>query len=229
MLGSQPCDCFARCSFSTSFLLAQDQVTVLRATRLFDGKGQAATSPGVVIVRGGRIESVGSVVPAGARVIDLGNATLLPGFIDSHTHLTSQDSDDSRQTQLDRVSKSIAEAALEASEYARRTLLAGFTTVRDVGALYPTVDVGLRNSIAHGVVPGPRMLVAANLIGAPGGHCDILAPLRRGLLPPPGPEQGIATGPDAIRSAVRWNHRYGADLIKACATGGVLSLTDDVD
>ena len=110
-----------------------------------------------------------------------------------------------------------------------RTLMAGFTTVRDVGA-GDYIDVGLRNAIAAGKIPGPRMLVAVNALGATGGHCDPSAGFAPNIF---GRETGIADGvinrPDQARLAVRYNIKYGADVIKTCATGGVLSLTDDVD
>jgi len=107
--------------------------------------------------------------------------------------------------------------------------MAGFTTVRDVGST-EYIDVGLRNAIRDGKIPGPRMLVAVHSIGATGGHCDHSAGMRHGLFgKETGPEDGVANGPDAIRTAVRLNIKYGADVIKTCATGGVLSLTDEVD
>jgi len=207
---------------------AQEQVIVLKAARIFNGKTQGATAPGLIVVRGSVIEQVGGAAPAGARIIDLGDATLLAGFLDAHTHMSFQASDDLRQDRVDRLAKSSAEQALDATRHARRTLEAGFTTVRDVGGL-DTIDVALRNSITRGVIPGPRMLVAVHSIGATGGHCDHSAGYRFGLFAEPGPERGVANGPDAIRAAVRYNHKYGADVIKVCATGGVLSLTDDVD
>ncbi len=112
---------------------------------------------------------------------------------------------------------------------ARKTLLAGFTTVRDVGS-EDFLDVGLRNTINAGVVPGPRMLVAVHALGATGGHCDDGAGFRFGLLNHEmGPEDGVINSPDQARFAVRFNIKYGADVIKTCATGGVLSPTDDVD
>ena len=204
---------------------------VLKAARLFDGKNDALITPGLVVVTDRKIAGVGAsaTIPPGAEIIDLGDATLLPGFIDAHTHLTGDSSDDWRQDTLDALQKSLAEQALDSAVYAKRTLMAGFTTVRDVGAP-GRIDVALRNAIRDGVVPGPRMLVAAGAIGATGGHCDDEAGFREGLFGrEAGPEQAVANGPDQMRYAVRLAHKYGADVIKTCASGGVLSLTDDVD
>jgi imidazolonepropionase-like amidohydrolase len=203
---------------------------VLRAARLFDGKGAAAVSPGLVVVEGNTIKAVGAgaALPPGAQVIDLGDATLLPGFIDAHTHLSGESTDNWYQGTVDNMRRTLPEKALRAGEYARRTLLAGFTTVRDLGS-GDSVDVGLRSAIAAGVVPGPRMLVAGNSLGARGGHCDqtgypyLLFGRESGL------PEGVAAGADGFRDAVRFSIKYGADVIKVCATGGVLSLTDEVD
>jgi imidazolonepropionase-like amidohydrolase len=209
---------------------AEPQAWVLRAARLYDGKSETVSSPGVVVVEGGMIKGIGAgaTVPAGAKVIDLGDATLLPGLMDAHTHLSGEASDDWKQDQLDYLKKPIPEMAIDATVNARRTLLAGFTTVRDVGSS-DLIDVGLRNAINQGVVPGPRMLVAINAIGARGGHCDGTGGYRPDLLKEPGPEQGVANGPDEIRAAVRFDTKHGADVIKTCATGGVLSEQDKVD
>jgi len=207
------------------------KLVVLKATRMFDGKSDRVVTPGLVVVADGKIVAVGTsaALPAGAEVIDLGDATLLPGFIDAHTHLSLQMSDDWQADALNRLKKTPAERALDASANARKTLLAGFTTVRDVGA-QDFVDVGLHNAIRDGVIVGPRMLVAIHAIGATGGHCDDFAGNRFGVFgSEPGPELGVANGPDAVRTAVRLDAKYGADVIKTCATGGVLSPTDDVD
>ncbi len=204
----------------------EPEVVAIRAARMFDAAGGRLVSPGLVVVEAGRIVAAGAnaAIPKGARVIDLGDATLLPGFIDAHTHLTAEASTDWKQDELDSLRKSPPEQALDATVYARKTLRIGFTTVRDVGA-GDLVDVGLRNAIRGGKVPGPRMLVAVRSIGATGGHCDPAAGYRPDLIHV---TSGVADGPDAVRAAVRRNHRDGADLIKVCATGGVLSLTDDV-
>src|SRR5208283_5332695 len=188
-------------------------------------------TPGVVIVSGGKIVGVGTnaSIPAGAELIELGDATLLPGFIDAHTHLTFPYSDDYKQAELDGLRKTIPEKALDSSANARITLMAGFTTVRDVGSS-DYLDVGLRNAIRDGVVPGPRMLVTVHALGSTGGHCDFQDGFRQGLFGhESGPLEGVINGPDEARYAVRLDHKYGADIIKVCASGGVLSPTDDVD
>src|SRR3984893_17298558 len=204
---------------------------VLKAARMFDGKSNTVSTPGLVVVTDGKISGVGAKapIPAGAETLDLGDATLLPGFIDAHTHLTSMYSDDWKQNLIDRLQKTIAEQALDASANARVTLMAGFTTVRDVGS-HDYLDVGLRNAIREGVVPGPRMLVTVHALGSTGGHCDHGGGFRPGLFGrETDPLDGVINGPDQARYAVRLDHKYGADMIKVCATGGVLSLTDDVD
>ncbi len=210
---------------------AASKTYVLKAARLFDGKSNALLTPGVVVVTDGKIVAAGSsaAIPAGAEMIDLGDATLLPGFIDAHTHLTMMYSEDYKQERLDPLEKTIAERALDASVNARVTLMAGITTVRDVGSS-DYLDVGLRNAIRNGKVPGPRMLVTVHALSATGGHCDFSQGFREGLFGhESGPLEGVVNGADQGRYAVRLDHKYGADMIKVCATGGVLSPTDDVD
>jgi len=204
-------------------------VIALRAARLFDGKADAAIADAVVIVQGSRISAAGSrlPVPAGAQVVDLGDATILPGFIDAHTHVTDESSDDWNADTVAGLRRTVPEATLRAAEFARRTLMAGFTSIRDVGA-GEYIDVGLRNAIATGMAVGPRMLVAVHALGARGGHCDANGLPYQKLGPEPGIANGIASGPDQFRDAVRFQIKYGADVIKVCATGGVLSLGDDV-
>jgi imidazolonepropionase-like amidohydrolase len=208
----------------------ESKTIVLKAARLFDGKSASLLTPGIVVVSDGKIVAAGAnaTAPAGAEVIDLGDATLLPGFIDAHTHVTMMYTTDYKQAMLDGLQKSIPEQTLDAVENARVTLMAGFTTVRDVGSRH-FIDVGLRNAIRNGKVPGPRMLVSVHAIGATGGHCDDTG-FRSGVFgKETGPEEGVANGPDEVRYAVRLAHKYGADIIKTCASGGVLSLADDVD
>jgi imidazolonepropionase-like amidohydrolase len=182
------------------------------------GRGELI-APAVVAIANGRIVSLGSSgLPAGARTIDLGDLTLLPGLIDAHTHLTFDISGDW-------VTRSVrelpADAALRGARNARLTLLAGFTTVRDVGAP-GFADVSLMKAIDAGFIIGPRMIPSAHAIGITGGHCDDTgwAPGVNEL----GPEQGVADGVDAAVRAVRYQIKHGAKVIKVCATAGVLSF-----
>jgi imidazolonepropionase-like amidohydrolase len=202
----------------------------LKVARLFDGKSDALQTNGVVLVQGPKIVATGTdlSIPAGAEVIELGDATLAPGFIDAHTHLTGESTDDWKQSFVDRFRRELAERAIESTVHARRVLEAGFTTVRDVGS-EDLLDVGLRNAIARGLVPGPRMLVSVHGIGARGGHADVTGLRHDLLVREQEPAQGIAHGPDGFREAVRFQVKYGADVIKFCASGGVLSLADEVD
>jgi imidazolonepropionase-like amidohydrolase len=220
------------CVIST---LAADQPIVLRAARLFDGKSNTLVQNGVIIVQGDKIVNVGSNLPTpnGAQVIDLGDATLSPGFIDAHTHLTA-DFTDFNKRRLEELSLNVAEQTLRAASYARATLEAGFTTVRDLGSRVvgsrEFIDVSLRNAINQGFIPGPRMLVATKGIGATGGHFDPTSGFRDFLFGrEPDYSDGIADGPDEIRKAVRFEVKNGADVIKAAVSGGVLSLADEVD
>jgi len=211
--------------------IAQESPVVIRAARMFDGKADRVTTPGAVLVLGGKIQAVGAAVtvPAGAQVIDLGDATLLPGFMDAHVHLSGQPSNDQRQDRIEGLARSAPESALNAIPYARATLRAGFTTVRDLGS-GDFISLGMRNAVRRGTIEGPRMLIVNKSLGTLGGHCDPSNGVRPNLFgPEPAWQQGIASGPDEFRSAVRYMIKYGADLIKVCATGGVLSANDDVD
>jgi imidazolonepropionase-like amidohydrolase len=205
--------------------------TVIRALRLFDGKGETLISPAIIVVEGNRITGVGSTlaVPADAIVVDLGDATLMPGFMDAHTHLSMEYPVDFNQTDLNNLRLSIAERALRRIPDVKATLMSGFTTVRDLGG-DDFIDVGLRNAINAKTIQGPRMLVAVNAIGSTGGHCDNLAGFRFNLFGrESGIPDGVADSPAEFRKAVRYAVKYGADVIKTCATGGVLSQTDEVD
>lgn len=215
---------------------AADQLIVLKAARLFDGKSNALVQDAVVIVQGNKIVDVGNnlPIPNGAQVIDLGDATLCPGFMDAHTHLTADFSGNYNEHRLQELDLNVSEQAIRATAFARATVEAGFTTVRDLGSRFVTsrefVDVALRNSINKGVIVGPRMLVATKGIGATGGHFDPTSGFRDFLFGhEPDYTDGIADGPDEIRKAVRFEVKNGADVIKAAVSGGVLSLADEVD
>jgi imidazolonepropionase-like amidohydrolase len=215
---------------------AADQIIVLKAERMFDGKSKTLVQNGVVIVQGNAIVDVGSNLPtpSGAQVIDLGDATLAPGFMDAHTHLTLDYSGDYNVRRLHELDLNVSEQAIRATIFARATVEAGFTTVRDLGSRFvgsrEFVDVALRNSINKGVIVGPRMLVATKGIGATGGHFDPTSGFRDFLFGrEPDYTDGIADGPEEIRKAVRFEVKNGADVIKASVSGGVLSLADEVD
>lgn len=205
------------------------KTVAIKAARLFDGVTDKLITSPVVVVEAGRIKAVGAnlAVPAGAELVDLGDVTLLPGFMDAHTHLSFEASDDWKQDELDGLKKSAPEIALHATVYVRRTLMSGFTTVRDLGS-GELIDIGLRNAVARGDIVGPRMLVSVRAIGTTGGHCDPSVGYRPDLFTKTDLDAAVANGPDAIRAAVRLNIKNGADVIKVCATGGVLSMNDDV-
>jgi imidazolonepropionase-like amidohydrolase len=202
---------------------------VLKAARLFDSVSGRLTEPGLVVVEGTRIRAVGSdsAVPAGAQVVDLGDATLLPGFIDAHVHLAGASSDNWYLDFYDEIMRFPAEQALYGAHNAKVTLEAGVTTVRDVGST-DYVALGLRNAIRAGMIPGPRMLVSNYAVGSTAGHAD-QDPYPPQRVAPAGTLQGVCNGPDECRAAVRYQIKYGADVIKFMPSGGVLSLSDPVD
>jgi len=204
-------------------------MVVLKAARLIDGTGAPGINNAVVVVTDNKITAVGSArsvqIPAGAKMIDLGDATLLPGFIDAHTHLIGRvlgdpDGDDSPVRDYESF------GAILGVLHARDTLMAGFTSVRNVGAVGRFDDMALRKAINEGWTIGPRIETAGHTIGITGGHCDQNA-FRPGVAQL-GPIDGVADGPEQIRQAVRLQVKYGADVIKTCATGGVLSEGDAV-
>ena len=198
---------------------------------MFDGKANALVPNGVVVVQDGKIVEAGAniAIPAGAQVIDLGDATISPGFIDAHTHLTSDYSRPYNERRLSEMEASLPLASFEAIPHAERTVMAGFTTVRDLGA-EEFVDVALRDAITKGLVRGPRMLVATKGVGATGGHFDDTNGYRDRLFGrEPDYTDGIVDGPEDIRKAIRYEVKNGADVIKASVSGGVLSLRDEVD
>jgi imidazolonepropionase-like amidohydrolase len=198
-------------------------VVVVKAAQIIDGRGGEPLRNAVVVVSDDKIMAVGSLasitIPAGSRTIDLGDATLMPGLIDLHTHITGRVlGDPERESSGVRDYDSFS--AILAVENARKTLMAGFTTIRNLGA-DNFDDFALRKAIADGFVPGPRVIAAGHSLGITGGHCDENG-YKPGLMDGD-PKTGIADGPEAVRAAVRYQVKYGADVIKTCATAGVLS------
>ncbi len=217
-------------SFSTAF--AQEPkgagTVVLRAARLIDGTGKAASSPGVVVITDDKIVAAGSPdsvkIPADARTVDLGDVTLLPGFIDCHTHIIGRQLGDP-EVETSEVKDYASFGAILGVANARKTLMAGFTTIRNVGA--PNFDdMALRKAVDEGRIIGPRMRNAGHGIGITGGHADSNG-FRPGLVDG-SPKTGIANGVEECRAAVRYQVKSGADVIKVVATGGVLSEGDGV-
>ena len=208
---------------STTLLYAQS--TYLHCGRLIDGKSDQVQSEMTVVIDSNRIVRVEkgfAEPPQDAQLIDLKEKTVLPGFIDLHVHIQNQSSKDNYSKGF-RLNE--ADVALQAVPYARTTLLAGFTTVRDLGG--DGVNIALRNAINAGHVEGPRILTAGKSIATTGGHADPTNGVRKDLMGDPGPAEGVINGPDDARKAVRQRYKNGADLIKITATGGVLSYAKD--
>lgn len=209
-------------SSSTAPASQSSSQLAIRAGRLIDGLGGPPVSSVVILIEGDRIVSVGTEleIPPGARTIDLSGSTVLPGLIDCHTHITSAPGEAGEQFR-----RSHLDAAVVAPTYAKATLEAGFTTIRDLGAPQ-FVDVALRNAIDRGDIPGPRIQAATMALSATGGHGDI-----NGYSPFVELQEfsGIADGVDEIRRKVRFEVKYGADVIKVTATAGAMSEEDSVD
>ena len=201
-------------------------VTVIRAGRLIDAQTGQVLVNQTIVVKGDTIDAVGPnlAVPAGAAIIDLSHAVVLPGLIDMHVHITGQASD---TPYADRFRRSFVDSAILSPKYALNTLRAGFTSARVLGA-QGFVDVALRNAINRGDIPGPRLQVATSYISSTGGHGDLVgfSPWLTDLMPPE--MSGIANGVAEVREKVRYLIKYGADVIKFGASAGVLSEEESV-
>ncbi|MBO0949024.1 metal-dependent hydrolase family protein [Fibrella forsythiae] len=214
----------------TSPLLAQPAATapsrtLLHCGNLFAGTGNDLQREMTIVVEGNKIAAIqrGYTTPAAQdRVIDLKSKTVLPGLIDMHVHLETETR---RGGIVDRFTQNVPDVAFQAAKYAKTTLMAGFTTVRDLGGT--GVNVSLRNAVNRGLVDGPRIMTAGKSIATTGGHADPTNGYRKDLMGDPGPEEGVINSPDEARKAVRQRYKDGSDLIKITATGGVLSNAKD--
>ncbi len=205
--------------------LASAQRTLIHAGTLIDGVSKKAVKEQTIIVEGKNIIDIVSgyqSADSGEKVVDLKNHTVMPGWIDLHVHVEGETSPD---RYIKEFTQNPADKALFATDIAKRTLMAGFTTVRDVGG--SGVNVSLRNAIARGYVVGPRIFTAEKGLGVTGGHADPTNGYRADLMGDPGPKEGVVNGLEDARKAVRQRYKNGADLIKITATGGVLSVAKD--
>lgn len=206
--------------FSTVFIAAQD--TYLQCGSIVDTESGKILKERTIVVSGNTIKSVQNGFVSGSgddKILDLKSKTVLPGFIDMHVHIEGESSP---TRYIERFTKNPADVAFQSTVYAERTLMAGFTTVRDLGG--SGVNVSLRNSIAKGIVKGPRIFTAGKAIGTTGGHADPTNGMRKDLMGDPGPKEGVVNSPEDAKKAVRQRYKDGADVIKITATGGVMSV-----
>ena len=204
---------------------APAETLVITAERMFDAETGTVSGPVRVVVTDGMIAAVNpDTIPAEAAIIELGDRTLMPGLLDMHTHLTGDYFSGDHWVTMP-IYETAADWAVLGTRFARDTLMAGFTTVRDVGSLPGFPDVALMKAVNRGTVPGPDIWPAGHYISMTGGHCDItgFAPGIHEL----GPKQGIADGVDEVMKAVRYQAKHGVKVIKVCATGGVFSFSNN--
>jgi imidazolonepropionase-like amidohydrolase len=207
------------------FSNATAQRTILHCGHVVDIKGNKISSDVSIVITENKITEIqqGYTTPdANDRVVDLRKGYVMPGLIDMHVHLEGEVK---KGDFIERFTFNEADVAYRSVLYAKRTLLAGFTTVRDLGG--SGVNISLRNAINNGVIPGPRVLTAGKSIATTGGHADPTNGYRRNLAGDPGPLEGVINGVDEARQAVRYRYKQGSDLIKITATGGVLSIAKD--
>jgi len=210
----------ALCLYMSSF--AQETI-LLHCGKLIDTQSGKVLTKQTIIIEGDKIVSVVNgytAAKANQTVIDLKSKTVMPGLIDMHVHIEGETSP---TRYIEPFTKNEADVAFTASEIAERTLMAGFTTIRDLGG--SGVNVSLRNAINKGTVDGPRIFTAEKAIGTTGGHADPTNGYKSDLMGDPGPAEGVINSPEDARKAVRQRYKNGADLIKITATGGVLSVS----
>jgi imidazolonepropionase-like amidohydrolase len=201
------------------------QKTIIHCGNLIDGKSNDVQPQMTIVVEGNKITAVqkGFMKPVGdEKLIDLSQKTVMPGWIDMHVHLEGETNKDQA---LQRFTLNDADIAFRSTVFAKKTLMAGFTTVRDLGG--SGVNIALRNAINAGMVAGPRMITAGKSIATTGGHADPTNSFRKDLMGDPGPKEGVINSPEEARQAVRQRYKDGSDMIKITATGGVLSLAKD--
>lgn len=206
-------------------LTAQAQKTYLHCGTLIDGKSNEAQTQVTLIVEGNKIIAIEkgfSKAGASDKLIDLSKKTVMPGLIDMHVHMESETNKDQA---IQRFTLNEADVAFRSTTFAKKTLMAGFTTVRDLGG--SGVNISLRNAIAAGLVQGPRIITAGKSIATTGGHADPTNGYRKDLMGDPGPKEGVINSPEEARQAVRQRYKDGSDMIKITATGGVLSIAKD--
>ncbi len=208
-----------------SAIFCQAQRTLIHCGSLIDGKNKEQLQQVTIVVEGNKIISIDNDFTKPGKddkLIDLSKKTVMPGLIDMHVHLEEETSKD---RQLNRFTKNEADIAFQSTIYAKKTLMAGFTTVRDCGG--SGVNISLRNAINQGIVIGPRVLTAGKSIASTGGHADPTNGSRKDLMGDPGPKEGVINSPEDARKAVRQRYKDGSDFIKITATGGVLSVAKD--
>ncbi len=213
------------CMLLSVAVAAQAQRTLIHCGNLINGKTKEIQSQVTVVVEGNKILSVdkGFTKPGKEdKLIDLSKKTVMPGLIDMHVHIESETSKDAV---VKRYTQNEADIAFQSTIYARKNLMAGFTTVRDCGG--SGVNIALRNAVNAGTIVGPRIFTTGKGVATTGGHGDPTNGSRRDLMGDPGPKEGVINGPDDARKAVRQRYKDGADFIKITATGGVLSVAKD--
>jgi imidazolonepropionase-like amidohydrolase len=216
---------YLTCVVAFCFHFVQAQKTIVHCGTLIDGKSNDAQPQMTIVIEGNKITAVekGYTKPGqGDRLVDLTKKTVMPGLIDMHVHLEGETNKDQA---LQRFTLNDADVALKSTVFAKKTLMAGFTTVRDLGG--SGVNISLRNAINQGVVIGPRIFTAGKSIATTGGHADPTNSYRKDIMGDPGPKEGVVNSAEEARQAVRQRYKDGSDMIKITATGGVLSLAKD--